>query len=237
MRKICLFYLLLTKICVSVCVAQTEDLFNWSNGNVVEKEHFLKINHQPNPDLQTYEESETFLRHSFTLFSPNDKYKCYIQFRGEGEGNRDNECSLFTIVDENGSQLFLRDGFESSIITVGDLTMNGLKENNWFLQVPLDDNSYALFITCYFYGYDLSRPGEMMIIVVNKNIATLVYDDRALAFSYTPAPNFAIEFVSDATGLYNENIDDIEFSPSRLVSHTKHKIWREGNMLKYKTWK
>lgn len=65
--------------------------------------------------------------------------------------------------------------------------------------------------------------------------AAVVFDDEAYAYKYTLGENFSIEFVDDINGLYNKT--PIVFTDCYLKSRTKYKIWREGNMLKYKSWK
>ncbi|MCQ2051692.1 MAG: hypothetical protein MJY74_05760 [Bacteroidaceae bacterium] len=232
MRKICLFYLLLTKICVSVCVAQTEDLFNWSNGNVVAKEQFMKIVQDDNQEEWILHNFSSYVYKSINVGSPNERYNHLVNLYRIRE--LDNDYSYFTLVNEqDSSQMFFGDG-EDALTTVAYLTMNP-DEHNHFIHVPLDENSYALIFAGWFFSYDETCPGEMKIVVVHKNTATLVYDDRAVAISYTPAPNFSMEFVTDATGILKHTRVD-PTSPA-LTNRTKHKIWRDGNMLKYKTWK
>ncbi len=77
----------------------------------------------------------------------------------------------------------------------------------------------------------------MIVVVVNKDKATVVFDRPACAYSFTPAPNFAIEFTEKVsyTTIVLEGLEmpgDIIPAPNA----TKHKIWKEGNMLKYKSW-
>ncbi|MBO7232887.1 MAG: hypothetical protein J6V16_07035 [Bacteroidales bacterium] len=81
----------------------------------------------------------------------------------------------------------------------------------------------------------MEEPNELMIVVVNKNNATLVYDGRAEVLNYSPYPNFSIEFVETLDWViaasHPAGGDYVPCSDS-----PKHRIWQEGNMLKYTTW-
>ena len=71
-------------------------------------------------------------------------------------------------------------------------------------------------------------PPEMVVAVVAGDTAKVVYDGCAYAYKYTPGENFAVEYVKD--------IEDYIATES-IQNLTKYKIWKEGNMLKYKSWK
>ena len=112
------------------------------------------------------------------------------------------------------------------------LTMNK-DDRNYYIKVPLDDNSFALlFAGLVFDGDD--EAGEMIVVVVNQDKATMVYDRPACAYSFTPAPNFAIEFTEKTDDILNA--DGYAIGTKADMKATKHKIWKEGNMLKYKKW-
>ena len=92
-----------------------------------------------------------------------------------------------------------------------------------------------LFAGLVFDGDD--EAGEMIIVVVNQDKATVVYDRPACAYSFTPDPNFAIE-ITEKIEWDIEVIEGLEI-PAYVkadMKATKHKIWKEGNMLKYKSW-
>ena len=108
------------------------------------------------------------------------------------------------------------------------------KDKSRFLQIPLDDKSFALCFGGWGYHYQDEAP-ELVIVVVSEGKAKVVFDNYAFAYKYTPAPNFSIEFVNDWSGIDKDS--EIYKKPSFLRSRTKHKIWREGNVLKYKSWK
>ena len=58
---------------------------------------------------------------------------------------------------------------------------------------------------------------------------------KAYSYKYTSGENFSMEYVDDVEGLYDSYT--VEFTENFLKPRTKYKIWREGNMLKYKSWK
>ena len=73
------------------------------------------------------------------------------------------------------------------------------------------------------------------MVVLSGDKAKVVFDDNAYAYKYTPGEHFSMEYVDDVEGLYDSYT--VEFTESFLKSRMKYKIWREGNMLKYKSWK
>ena len=96
--------------------------------------------------------------------------------------------------------------------------------------MPLNEETFALIFTGLQY---MEEPNELMIVVVKKDTATLVYDGRAKVLNYSPYPNFSIEFVETLDWIvYEDNSSD--YVP--CSDCPKHRIWQEGNMLKYTTW-
>ena len=93
--------------------------------------------------------------------------------------------------------------------------------------MPLSNDSFALFFGGW--PFDGGDAPEMVIVIVVGDTARVVYDDRAYAYKYSSGKSFAIEYVTE--------IDELPITDSFLKNVTKHKIWREGNMLKYKSWK
>ena len=75
----------------------------------------------------------------------------------------------------------------------------------------------------------------MIVVVVSGDKAKVVFDDNAYSYKYTSGENFSMEYVDDVEGLYDSYT--VEFTENFLKPRTKYKIWREGNMLKYKSWK
>ena len=113
----------------------------------------------------------------------------------------------------------------------GNITL--WKDKSRFLQIPLDNKSFALCFGGWIFDQD--EAPELVIVVVSDGKAKVVFDNYAFAYKYTPAPNFSIEFVDDWSGIGED--PDIYKKPSFVRGRTKHKIWREGNVLKYKSWK
>ena len=111
------------------------------------------------------------------------------------------------------------------------MTVNASKD--YFIKVPLSNGSFALFFGGWFFG--CGEAPEMIVVVVSGDKAKVVFDDNAYAYKYTPGEHFSMEYVDDVEGLYDSYT--VEFTESFLKSRMKYKIWREGNMLKYKSWK
>ena len=117
---------------------------------------------------------------------------------------------------------------------MGDITTKGNDDSDYFIQIPLDDVGFALIFCGWNYGID-DAP-EMVIVVVKGNKAKVVFDNYAISYSYTAPPNFSMEYIDDINNLYVDTTET-NITSSYLSTRTKHKIWREGNMLKYKSWK
>ena len=77
----------------------------------------------------------------------------------------------------------------------------------------------------------------MLIVVVHKDQATVVYEAPAIAFKYETTPTFSIEYTETVKQVLNKEgyIDD--YAADTKSTNWKHKIWKEGNILKYKSWK
>lgn len=105
----------------------------------------------------------------------------------------------------------------------------------------MDDTSYALIFSGW-YWYPSTVPGEMIIVVVNKNVATLVYAGVGASISsngYTlSADSFSMDFVSDLSGLrLNEDTGQFEEDGAGLNGEIKYTLYKDGNMLKLRTWR
>lgn len=139
----------------------------------------------------------------------------------------------FSILNSDGKPILFRWG-RDMLYYVQYLTIDTSNEN-YFIQVPLDDESFALIFGGWLYQID-DDAVEMVIVVVNKNKATVVFDGNAFAYKYTAPPNFSMEFTDRVYGLLKD-FETFTITDAALKPYTKHKIWRDGNVLKYKTWK
>ena len=130
--------------------------------------------------------------------------------------------------------LLLEQWSYSSIQNVSNITMDA--SSNRYLPVNLDSKTTALILGGSIYDTSDDSP-EMMIIVVRGNDAKLVFDRPAMVYAYTPEPNFSIEYVEKMDWGNYENCEVFTPNAKTIASQTKHKIWKEGNILKYKSWK
>lgn len=233
MKKLLFVILVLAQMCVSACLAQTEDLFiRETNGSVIPKDKFLLFNPQPDESVTTY------VNHTVTVYSQDHNYHCSVEIRDEEYDPDFEEYSLFRIVDSNSQVIFKRYGIDR--LTTTKLLSRNNNDHNFFIQIPLDSTSYALIFSGW-YWYPSSVPGEMIIVVVNKNVATLVYAGVGASISpngYTlNSDSFSMDFVSDLSGLrLNENTGQFEEYGSGLNGKTKYTLYRDGNLLKIREW-
>lgn len=220
MKQFLLFFVLFGATCS--IVAQTEEnLFDWQdNATVVAKERFMGLYRGK------YSNDPTHVYKSFDV-SIDGKNSYVLKIKGFDKtmgGNFD----AFEIY-YNGKRIL--EYFSSDLLYDVRYITRG-KSNDYFIKVPLSDDSFALLFGGWLFGSG-DETTEMIIVVVSKGHANVIFDDYAYAYKYTPGENFSIEFVDDINGLQ----DLFSFSESFLRTRTKHKIWREGNMLKYKSWK
>lgn len=227
MKKIILFIIcvFLSHIAVQ---AQSEDLFTWANNQVVAKSKFKTIE-----DSEAPSDWQIYVWGTKTVSSSNGKYTYNVQridFKPDEEGSC---CQGIRIKYNN--QTILKRWAENLYWNVSYLTKN-VNDNRTFLTVPLDDDSFALIFGGLLYDTETDA-GEMLIVVVSRGKATVVYDSHAIAINYTPVPNFSLEFTETLGNCEDSNGKWIDFLPDLRPTTWKHKIWKEGNVLKYKKWK
>ncbi len=232
MKKLIIILLSISSI-ITGTHAQEENLFTWNGKNVIEKSQFMPLFSSDNtlpPSVPQYVLKE------FTLHTPDnqDTYSLkLIRFDNCDYGETTIPYDKF-ILSHNGNILI--DCIPESMQTVARQTMN--KSNAYYLQIPLEDNAFALLLGGWYYGY--GEAPETIIVIVKEGTAKIVFDNYAYAYKYQAPPDFSMEFVDDVT--WNEDHYELSGdyqvpSAAALKTRTKHKIWREGNMLKYKNWK
>lgn len=215
------FLVLLFSITCSIWAQTEENLFEWQDGhNIVVKDKFLELH-------SDWEQGDTpaYLYKEYDVFS-NRKAPYRIQIIGIGNEKMPESGSyeLFAIY-HNGKKI-LEHQADNFFCEIGDITADACKDH-LFTQVPLSDDSFALLFGNCILGD--GTPPEMVVAVVAGDTAKVVYDGCAYAYKYTPGENFAIEYVKET--------DEFPITESVLKKLTKHKIWKKGNMLKYKSWK
>ncbi len=234
MKHCCLFLLALV-LASSSSVAQTVNLFDWSQGAASAIQKFVTYDGNaasdsmpPSVVVRVYKE--------FEISSPNGKLNYRIRLHGTNNAQYFSETGCydaFSIVDDGGRTLLTRWGHDV-LSTVENQTMSSVPKA-YFIQVPLDDERFALVFGGLQYEFD-DGASEMIIVVVSKDKATVVFDGPAFAYKYTAPPNFSMEFTDDVNGLLN-NEGKYTVTEAALKPHNKFSIWREGNLLKYKRWK
>ena len=222
-----LFIILLLGVARFAGAQTSENLFEWQDGNaIVPKEKFLGLNPGwsiGNVPLYTYKEYE--------VYSDNQNiYQVKIRGAGNEEMSKYGGYDFFEIY--CGDKQILRCIPHDILCDVRYITVKQSKD--YFIKVPLSADSFALFFGGWLFGSG-DTATEMVVVVVSGDKAKVVFDDYAYAYKYTPGENFAIEYVDDIDGLHA--IGSAGFTEAYLKSRTKYKIWKEGNMLKYKSWK
>lgn len=221
-----LFLVVFTRIVCSICAQTGEDIFEWGVDNtIVAKNKFLDL--YSNDD---FGDIPLYVYKEYKISSGNnDSYSVRIMGANKEmsiHGNYD----LFEIYYKNKS--ILKHIPYGLLYDVRYITVENSKD--YFVKVPLSGDSFALFFGGWLFGD--GETTEMTVVVVSSGRAKVVFDDYAYSYKYTPGENFSIEFVDDINGLHYEN-NKVVFTENFLKSRTKYKIWREGNMLKYKSWR
>ena len=211
--------------------AQTVDLFNRAGKDIIPKEQFIAFYEKESTGGSKFRNSPTNEYNTFNITSPNELHRYQISIGGYPAQDAMGDSYEYFDITYNGKKLMRKWGY-APLWDVRLLTKNE-DDRNYYIIVPLDDNSFALlFAGLVFDGDD--DAGEMIVVVVNKDKATVVFDKPACAYSFTPAPNFAIEFTEKIDDILNA--DGYAIGTKADMKATKHKIWKEGNMLKYKKW-
>ena len=211
--------------------AQTaQSIFEWDGNSVITKEIFRPLTGDSYAAPRS-SRSKLYVLHSYTVkSSQGEAYTVKINSLNDPRKDREDYDS-FSILYKGKNILTYYTGTGGPLYNCGNITL--WKDKSRFLQIPLDNKSFAL---CFGgWKYDQDEAPELVIVVVSDGKAQVVFDNYAFAYKYTPAPNFSIEFVDDWSGIGED--PDIYKKPSFLHGRTKHKIWREGNVLKYKSWK
>lgn len=230
---------LISMLCFAQQIIET-NLFEWSNnGSVIAKPEFIELGGTAQPSLSVmYPDGyNPSIFQSYTVNSLNNTYICHIQIcAGEDEEeDRHHMYEHFVLMDGTGV-IFIRFGTDAPLTTTRWLS-GDKNDNNYFRKIDLNNDSYALIFGGWLYGED-NVGSEMIIVVVSKNIPTLVYDGYALATSMTNfnSNSFSMDFVKDITGLVNQNTGLLEITAPKLSGRTKYRLYKQGNMLKLKTW-
>ena len=143
---------------------------------------------------------------------------------------------MFTITDNNGNTIYKRFGYDP--LTTTQWLSGDDNDTNYFRKIDLNEDCFALIFAGWFFGYG-SESGEMIIVIVNKNVATLVYDDYALATTVTDftSSNFSMDFVKNGAEFINSDTGLLDLTSANLAGQTKYTLYKEGDMLKIREWR
>ena len=232
--------ILLILINMSSCYAQQviseTNLFEWSDENIVPKSIFIELDDQPSENSLTSVGYTPNTYHSFSISSLNSNYNYTIQIKGQGIEDETKRYELFTITDNNGNTIYKRFGYDP--LTTTRWLSGDDNDTNYFRKIDLNEDCFALIFAGWYHYYD-DNPGEMIIIIVNRNVATLVYDGNAVAISPTNFDSncFSMDYVKDAENLRNQETGEMEITPAKLAGRTKYTLYKEGDMLKIREWR
>lgn len=235
MRK-SLFIFFMAFLCVINCVAQ-QNLFSLQNGNVVaNNEYIIYDEPQLSQGMMTLIENTSRTLHTFSVSSTNNEYECDVRIVSNQEEDESHCYSQFEIRTKSGSLIYKRRGKGLPLTTTRWLSRES-PDNHYFRKIDLDNDSYALVFAGWLLGW-AELLGEMIIIVVNKNVATLVYDGPAMAITSTNfnSNSFSMDFVTDGVGLTDPETGLLDITPAKLLGRMKYRIYKEGNVLKIASW-
>ena len=220
--------------CFAQQIINDQTLFTWSNQGAVAKSAFTTLSHQPDQNFINVYTSHTTVYNTYDCSSANGTYHCNIILRGTSSEMVDNSYELIYITQPNGGGIFryLDEPLTTTLWLSGDEN-----DTHFFRKIDLDANSYALIFAGWFFNQG-PQPGEMIIVVVSKNVARLVYHDYAYAISPTnfDSNSFTMDFVKDLTGLKDPSTGDVSLTPARLANKTKYTLYKDGNLLKIREW-
>lgn len=236
-RKVLFFLMALLSGHVHLSAQQTSDVFSISGGHIMSNAKFFSE--------ETVKDTIGYIPSGIPVYeNAEDKTGgCRIAYIDTAKSETDEigmdgfeQTQLYEGVRIYGGSgtLLLEQWSYSSIQDVSNITMGA--SSNRYLPVKLDSKTMALIFGGSIYETGDDSP-EMIIIIVRGNEAKLVFDRPAMVYAYTPEPNFSIEYVEQMDWGNYENCDVFTPNSKTIASQTKYKIWKEGNMLKYKSWK
>ena len=234
MKMARLLAVLMTAFCTTLTVsAQTTDLFQYVGSEIQSKTAYISESSRETNSQSIPSEVKIYTYEKIELSSPSKQNKYSLNLLGFQPSCEEGFDGI-RINDNSGKLLLTHWGYSP----LNDVSYISMKPNGApkYIIVPLDDDAFAIVLGGIIYDSDDDSP-EMLIVVVKGNQAKVVYDGPALAYSYTSAPNFSVEFVAVMDWKQNSYGNDETPTAEPLSSKTKHKIWKEGNMLKYKSWK
>ncbi len=242
MRNKMLLLVVIMLLSVTTSVAQTSyDLFTWQNGTV-KAGSFLYRQYepsQPTTERQAHLESREIVLHTIPVQCESGQYKCNVQILGT-QGIDESDSHIFYQIQlrdqYNNNLIFKRFGAYCPFTTTKSLSQD-YGDLNYFRKVDLDNVSYALFFTGMTPTLD-DDFGELLIVVVSRNVATIVYDGPAAA--YKPAvftPSFvSLYIVTEGDGLRNPETGLYNLTPQTVKHHRKSVIYKFNNILKISEW-
>lgn len=236
MRRSLFLLFTMAFLCVINCVAQ-QNLFSWQNGNVVaNNEYIVYDTPQLSQSMITLIENTSRTLHTFSVSSSNNEYECDIRIVSSRDEDESQCYSQFEIRTKSGSLIYKRRGNGLPLTTTRWLS-HERPDNHYFRKIDLDNDSYALVFAGWLLGW-AEILGEMIIVVVNKNVATLVYDGPATAITPTNfnSNSFSMDFVTDGTDLTDPETGLLDITPAKLAVRTKYRIYKDGNVLKIASW-
>lgn len=214
-------------------VAQTKDLFAYENGNIIPKREFFSPLAKESTPFGNSVEVYVHKNVVESFISPvNDPIT--ISFVGTSKMDVDGTYDAFRIFTKDGRKLLEYWGY-NPLRSVEGQNMQPYC-NVRYIKIPLDNDMFALIFGGVLFDGDSEAP-EMIIVVVKENQARVVFDRPAMSFKYLTAPNFSMEFIEEMDWKSNNFGNDDTPYANPISSRTKYKIWKEGNMLKYTSWK
>ena len=217
-------------ISLSIAAQTNQSIFEWKSATeIVTKEKFCPLVRESYTVSPSDPKCKVYTLHSYTVKNQQgDIYTIKLNSVADSNPNRENYDGFSISFLGHHLLTFYTAAplYNSEYITTG-------KSKAHFIQVPLDNKSFALLFGGWLYGID-DAP-ELVIVVVSGNKAKIVFDNYAFAYKYTPSPTFSIEYIDNIEDRVELNLD--RRTPAVLKKRTKYKIWKEGNILKYKSWK
>ena len=240
MRNKILSLAVMMLLSVTTSVAQTSNLFTWQNGTVLAGPNTFRpyLFDQPTDERQAHLQSRAKVLHIIPVQCQSGQYKCNVQILGT-QGIDETDSHIFYQIQlrnqYNNNLIFKRFGAHLPFTTTKSLSQD-YEDTNYFRKVNLDNVSYALFFTGMTPTLD-DDLGELLIVVVSRNVATVVYDGPAAAFipGLFTSSSVSLSIVTDGSGLKDES-GLLNITPKTVGNREKFLIYKSGNVLKVTRW-
>ncbi len=186
MKKLIIF---ITAMLFNIHSDAQENIYTWQGGNIISNAKYTPAIME---DFSTPSGVAQYLITDLNIKTPDNQDNYSLRLYRFNNNEEDHAIPYEKLTLSYKGHVILENN-TNLMQTVACQTID--KSNAYYLQIPLEDNAFALLLGGWYYGY--GEAPEMKIIVVKNGKAKIVFDNYAYAYKYQAPPAFSMEFVDD----------------------------------------